>query len=157
MSRLQATVLTCIIACGMVLGLGAIWAFWMLSAEMATEYPEYAFLRWPYLVICWALTLCVELVLVLIWALLRRVRRCMIFDRRATRWVNAIIGAGIAVTVLLVGAMIPDVAVTHGPPSLSIMLIIGIAASIGFTLLMIVMRSLLVHATGLKSELDEVI
>lgn len=157
MSRSHVIILKSLIAFGLLLGAGATWSFWMLSKEMAAEYPEYAFLRWPYLGICWAIVVCLELILVSIWALLRRVERHVIFDRHATRWVTAIIWAGGAVAVLLVSALVPDITITHGPPGLSIMLIIGIAASVGFTLLMIVMRGLLIQAAGLKTELDEVI
>ncbi|MCI1675619.1 MAG: DUF2975 domain-containing protein [Ancrocorticia sp.] len=157
MSRSYVIILKSIIAFGLLLGMGSIWAFWMLSGEMAAEYPEYAFLRWPYLLVCWAIVCCLELILVSIWALLRRVEHHVIFDRHATRWVTALIWAGGAISILLVCAIVPDITITHGPPGLTIMLIIGTAASIGFTLLMIVMRGLLVQATGLKSELDEVI
>lgn len=157
MKAITITILKFLITIAMVVGAGAAAALWPLSEETAQEYPEFAYLQWPYLAICELLLASFFTLLVAIWALLNRVRRNSIFDASAMRWVNLIVGCGVFATVLLVMALIPVAVITHGPPGLSILLITGITAALGFTLLMTVMRQLLRQATGLRTELDEVI
>ena len=81
----------------------------------------------------------------------------VIFDTRALLWVNVIVGAGVGVTVLLLLALVPVIAVTKGPPGLTLLIMVGICVAAGFTLLMVVMRQLLMQATAMRAELSEVI
>lgn len=157
MTRIQTTILKVLLAGAMILGAASVWGMWFFSAELAEEYPEFAFLRWPYLCVWLAFAVCCEAILVSIWALVQKVERSAIFDSHSFVWVNIIVRAAYGLVAVMVAALIPDVAVTHGPPGLSLLLLVGIAASAGFALLMVVMRHLLQQATGLKSELDEVI
>src|SRR6478609_6349911 len=59
-----------------------------------------------YTVIGIASIVCVEVALVAIWMLLSMVRRGAIFSERAFRWVDVIIGAGLAATVLAIAGAV---------------------------------------------------
>jgi drug/metabolite transporter (DMT)-like permease len=157
MTRLQAVLLKLIVAFAALVGVGSVWGMWFFSEELATEYPEFAFLRWPYFVAWVFLVTCCEAILAAIWALVRKVEQSTIFDTGSFRWVNVIVVAAFGILVVMCAALIPDVTITHGPPGFSLLLLIAIVASLGFALLMVVMRRLLYQATGFKAELDEVI
>lgn len=144
-------------ALGMAVAVLFLPILWFVSEDLAATAPEFAGLRWPYLLIGAALVVCVEVVGTALWKLLSRVAAESIFDTEALAWVNAIIGAGCAAVVLFALALTPVAFVTHGPPALSLALILAAAMSAAFTLLMIVMRQLLIQATSFSDEMAEVI
>ena len=99
---------------------------------------------------------CLEVALVALWVLLSMVRRDVIFDERAFRWVDVITVAGLVASVLL-AAFCAHVGELDDAPGL---VLIGLGIGVGgiaFALLMVVMRGLLRNATLLRRELDEVV
>lgn len=130
----------------------------LLSWEAAREVPEVAYLRIPYLIATIAMVGCVQVALVAVWMLLGRVRRRIIFDAGALRWVDTIIGAGVAVSLIALGIFVHLTAfVNAGPPVVVLALSATVTVGLAVTLLVVVMRGLLQQATTLEGELAEVV
>jgi hypothetical protein len=127
------------------------------AAEMAATAPEFAFLRWPLLILAEFMLLVADVVLIALIGLLSLVRRRVIFSRRALWRVNLIIGGIWAEVVCCLGWVWVLVFVTGGPPLLTLMAIVvlvaGPVAAIGVT----AMRGLLTQATAQADELSAVI
>ena len=125
---------------------------------------EVAHLRWPVMVIGFLGVLAVQVALVCIWQLLTMVRRDTVFSTAAFRYVDVIIGAAVAATLL---AMVLSFVLAPGEavaPGIVLLVVIGGMATAGIALLVLVMRVLLAKAmvldstaTTLRAELDEVI
>jgi amino acid transporter len=126
-----------------------------LAGEMSREYPEFAYLAPRLVALALVTILCVQVALVAVWALLDLVRRRAIFDRRAFRWVDVIIGSILVATVLVIA--VTGVVLNTGPPGLVLLLGAAIIGGVGLALLMVVMRGLLASATELETELAEVV
>ncbi|MFS0701540.1 DUF2975 domain-containing protein [Cellulomonas sp. 179-A 4D5 NHS] len=136
----------------------------LLAVDPDGEVGELTHLRWPIVVICFLAVAAVEVALVCIWRLLTMVRRDTVFSPAAFRYVDVVIGAAVAGSVLALAlgtVLAPGEAVAPG-----IVLLIGVGAigGIGIALLVLVMRALLAKAvaldstaTTLRAELDEVI
>lgn len=130
----------------------------VLAAQEAARWPEVAHLAAPYATLVISAIACAEVALVALWMLLSMVSRGAIFTERAFRWVDVIIYAALAATVLTIAAPAHLLgAVGVGGPG--VVLVLGTAAIAGasFVLLMLVMRGLLRTATTLESELAEVV
>ncbi|MFJ6416415.1 DUF2975 domain-containing protein [Paeniglutamicibacter sp. NPDC091659] len=142
----------------LVLLLGQIVVVPSYTLESATAFPEVAFLAGPYTVIAVAGIACVQIGLFATWVLLSMVERNAIFTEHAFRWVNVIIGAAIALTLLTVFAGVHLLAVVRvgGPGVVLAVSAAGIAGA-SIVLLMLVMRGLLRSATTLENELAEVV
>jgi hypothetical protein len=113
-----------------------------------------------YTVVGIALVVCVEVALVAIWLLLSMVSRDAIFSRRAFRWVDVIIGAGLAATALAIAVAVHMYFVIEprlDAPGLIVLAGTGVLGAASFVALMIVMRGLLRSATALQGELAEVV
>lgn len=129
-----------------------------VAAEQATTWPEVDYLRWPYTAAAVAAVACVQVALVAIWALLAKVEHDRVFSDRAFAWVDLIIGAAVAATVLSAGmaAHLLFVEGVGGPG-----VVLGLAGVLvggsTFALLMTVMRGLLRTATNMRGELAEVV
>jgi hypothetical protein len=98
----------------------------------------------------------VQVGLFAVWVLLSMVRRDVIFDQRAFRWVSVVTAAG-PVAALPVAAVCMHFGEVDDAPGL---ILIGGAialAGVAFALLMLVMRGLLRKATTLRDELAEVV
>lgn len=130
----------------------------MLSAELATEYPEVAYLRWPYMVCAILALAAVQVVLGITITLLHKVTTSQIFEGSAIRLVTATIYAGAfftTVSMLVLGhAMFFAPA---GGPGVLLITMLAILGGATFTLLMLVMRSLLAQATTMTTDLAGVI
>lgn len=114
----------------------------------------------PFTVVAIAVALCFQLALVATWVLLGMVRRDAIFTPRAFRWVDVILGAGIAAAVLLLAIAVIVYVYIEPPLDAPGLVVIALGAAVGggaFVLLMVVMRGLLRKATELQSELEEVV
>lgn len=114
----------------------------------------------PYAALVIAMGACVQIALVAVWALLSMVRRDAIFSARAFRWVDLIIGAVLAATLLMLALAVHWYLVVE--PRIDapgILLVMGAAVVAGITvaLLLVVLRGLLRTATALRGELAEVI
>lgn len=113
-----------------------------------------------YAVIGIASVVCVEVALVAIWMLLSMVNRDAIFSDRAFRWVDVIIGAGLAATVLAIAGAAHMYFVVEprlDAPGLIVLAGTAVLGAASFVALMIVMRGLLRSATTLQGELAEVV
>ncbi|NUU19432.1 DUF2975 domain-containing protein [Cellulomonas humilata] len=123
-----------------------------------------AHLRWPVMVVGFLGVLAVQAALVCVWQLLTLVRRDTVFSTAAFRYVDVIIGAAVAATVL---AMILSFVLAPGEavaPGIVLLVVIGGMGTAGIALLVLVLRVLLAKAmvldstaTTLRAELDEVI
>jgi hypothetical protein len=127
----------------------------VIAGQAASRYPGYAHLAATYTVLWISVVACAQVALVCIWMLLGTVRRGVIFSPRAFVWVNGIIGAGVLATALAIGQAVLMFVSNSGP----VWLLLAIVAVVGaaLTLVVVVMRSLLLLATALQIELDEVV
>jgi hypothetical protein len=103
---------------------------------------------------------CVQVAMVAVWMLLAMIERDAIFTLKAFRWIDIVIGASIAATLLAAGVAvhllftdIPEMTV------LGMWLASVAAAGVGacFAMLMVIMRGLLRKATDLEAEMAEVV
>lgn len=125
-------------------------------AYMAQEQPDLAHLRWPFTVIGILGLACVQVVVVCTWRLLTMVKDDRIFTEASLRWVDPILWAAAVAWVLLATVFVLMLPFWDGPgtPALVLgMLTIGAV----FGLLLLVMRSLLLRATSLRTDMDAVI
>jgi Protein of unknown function (DUF2975) len=130
----------------------------VISGSEAALFPEFAYLQVPYSILAILAVACVELALIAVWVLLSMVRREAIFSERAFRWVDVIIGSGIAGTLLTLGVEVQMLGFTHaGGPAAVLALTGGVIGGTATVLLVVVMRGLLRKATALQSELAEVV
>ena len=128
-----------------------------LSGEVARDLPDLAHMRWPILILAILGLACVEVGIVCTLRLLGFTRNDEVFSPRAFRWVDGIIGALIGCSVVCTVTLVYQLIVMVGPPLWVLMLSGGTFAGFGLALLMTVMRTLLVRAATLKSEMDVVI
>lgn len=136
----------------------------LLAVDPDGEVGELTHLRWPIVVICFLAVAAVEVALVCLWRLLTMVRRDTVFSTAAFRYVDVVIGAAVAGSVLALAlgtVLAPGEAVA---PGVVLMIGVGAIGGIGIALLVLVMRALLAKAvaldttaTTLRAELDEVI
>lgn len=136
----------------------------LLAVDLDGLDPDYAYLRTPLVVIAVLGIVTIQVVLVCVWRLLTMVRRGTVFSHAAFRYVDVVIGAIAAASLLTFGlgvTLAPGEAVAPG-----IVLLIGGAAMLiaGIALIVLVLRMLLAQAVALdvqthhlQSELDEVI
>lgn len=73
------------------------------------------------------------------------------------RWVDGIVGAFLAASLVCLATIVYQFFTVNGPPLWILLLLLGVVAGIGMALLMVVMRTLLVQATTLRTEMDAVI
>jgi len=128
-----------------------------LSQVMAQDFPAEAHMRWPILALAILGLGCVQAGIVCTLRLLGFTRRGEVFSPRALRWVDGVIGSFLAASLVCVATIVYQSATVAGPPGWTLLLLLGVVAGIGMALLMGLMRSLLVQATTLRSELDAVI
>ena len=136
----------------------------LLATDLNDLRPSYAYLRTPLLIIVVLGIVTIQVVLVCVWRLVTMVRRGTVFSDAAFRYVNVVIGALAAASLLTfaLGVLLaPGEAVAPG-----IVLLIGGAAVLvaGIALIVLLMRMLLAQAVArdveahhLQAELDEVI
>ncbi|GEK81575.1 DUF2975 domain-containing protein [Agrococcus baldri] len=129
----------------------------LLAAEAVREMPAAEGLRWPGIIGCWAIILCVQVALVCMWRLLSMVARDRIFDVRAFRLVDVMTACAIAAAVLFAVAAVILTGAQALPPVVGLFLIMGFFGAAGIALLLLVMRGLLARATGLEADMAEVV
>lgn len=135
----------------------------LLAIDMEDLSPEYAYLRVPFLVIIVLGIVTVQVSLICVWRLLTMVRRGTVFSHAAFRYVDVVIGA-IAAASLLTFALAVLLAPTDVAPGI-VLLICGAGLLVaGVALIVLVLRMLLAQAVArdaeahhLQTELDEVI
>ena len=136
----------------------------LFAADLNELNPDYAYLRTPLLLIAVLGIVTVQVVMVCVWRLVTMVRRRTVFSDAAFRYVDVVIGAVAAASLLTFGlglTLAPGEAVAPG-----IVLLIGGAGVLvaGVALVVLVLRMLLAQAVArdaeahhLQAELDEVI
>lgn len=127
-----------------------------VAVQTAMQYPEYAYLKVPGIVIAVAFLLCVQLALVCVWRLLSLVRASSIFSRDAFKWVDVILALVIGATLLIFTSFITLTAVGISSPA-NVLCILGVILGSGFALLVVVLRGLLRKASQLEQDLSEVV
>lgn len=128
-----------------------------LSGVMAQDYPAEAHMRWPMLTFAVLGLACVQVVIICTLRLLGFTVRNEVFSPRALRWVDGIVAALLAASLVCLTAFVYHCFAPAGPPLWMMALLAGVFLGVGTALLMRVMRTLLVQATTLRSELDSVI
>lgn len=128
-----------------------------LSGELAREFPEVAHMRWPILALAILGLLAVQVSLICTIRLLGFTRRDAVFTARALPWVDGITGAFLAGGLVCLVTFVYQLTQEMGPPAWLLLLLMGTAAGGGLAMLMRVMRRLLVQASALRSEMDQVI
>lgn len=114
-------------------------------------------MRWPTLFFAIAGLACVQVIIMCTIALLGLTRDDDVFGSRALRWVDGIIAAFLVGGGVCLAAAFHNASTVSGPPAWVLLLYLGAVAGLGMALLMLVMRTLLVQASTLRSELDVVI
>ena len=136
----------------------------LLAADLDGLDPDYAYLRTPLLAFAVLGIVTIQVTLVCVWRLSTMVRRGTVFSHAAFRYVDVVLGAVAAASLLTFGLgvlLAPGDAV---PPGM-VLLIGGAAVLIaGIALIVLVLRMLLAQAVArdaealhLRAELDEVI
>lgn len=121
----------------------------------AERFPEQAHWETPFTVIAIFWILCLQVVLVCTWMLLRLVNSDRIFTRAAIPWVNAIlltiavVWASVGVLGLLLELDQPSILSAYALAGLVVITVVG--------LLIVVLRALLIQATTLRTEMQAVI
>jgi hypothetical protein len=128
------------------------------ASQVATRFPEVAYLVVPYSVAAILFIGCGQVALLVVWRLLSLVDGGVIFTRGAVRWVDVIIACAAVATVLSAGVLVHMLGfVPGGGGPMIYYLAACITAGLAFVLLMVVMRGLLLSAVANRAELDEVI
>lgn len=128
-----------------------------VAEGFAERYPEFAPLKLPAMIITMLLILCVQVNFVFVWQLLSLVRRDAIFSRAAFQWVNGILFALTAATVIVAIALVMLLVAGATTPSISLLLVFGVVVGCGLCLLVLVLRGLLEKALRLEEDLAEVV
>lgn len=128
-----------------------------LSGVMAQDLPGEAYMRWPILALSILGLGCVQTGIFCTLRLLGFTRRGDVFSLHAVRWVDGTIGAFLAASLVCLAAIVYQSYTVSGPPLWILLLLMGVLVGIGMALLMVVMRTLLVQATTLRTELETVI
>ncbi|PPS86837.1 DUF2975 domain-containing protein [Streptomyces sp. MH60] len=165
MHRLIIAVLRAGVAAAILLGLfGQTVVIPTTASDEVDRFPPYEPFAVPYATVAIIGVACVQVVLGAVWMLLGMVERDAVFTRRAFRWVDTVIGATAAATLLALGAAV-HLAVAEIPSPDDGMQALGalgaavacVGVGAAFALLVVVMRGLLAKATALRSELAEVV
>lgn len=128
-----------------------------LSGVMAEDLPGEAHMRWPILALAVMGLGCVQVGIICTLRLLGFTRRGEVFSARALCWVDGIIGAFLAGSLVCLATLAYQSSTVAGPPVWMLLLLVGVLVGIGTALLMVVMRTLLVQASTLRAEMDAVI
>jgi hypothetical protein len=123
------------------------------AQSMAEQYPEFADLAGPLAGLAIAFGFCVEAVLTITALLVESIHRGRIFDRGASRLVDALLVTLLTATAV-VAAVVPLI---PGPPALVFALLGAMLVGIAFFLVVLVLRTLLRQAAFMRLELDEVV
>lgn len=123
---------------------------------MAEESPDLAYLRWPMTAVSVFWVLCVQVVIVATWKLLTLVKDDRIFSAVSLAWVDAIVWAIAAASVMLLGVFL-YVGFRADDPGLPLLLFLMSTGVAVLGLVMVVMRALLRQATTLRTDLEAVI
>ncbi|MFE7484427.1 DUF2975 domain-containing protein [Streptomyces sp. NPDC057552] len=134
------------------------------AADEVDLFPPYEPYALPYVIASILGVACVQVALGATWMLLSMVERNAIFTRSAFRWVDMIIGAAAVATVIALAAAVhltfdtipsPDDGMDAEGALLAALACAAVGAA--FSMLVVIMRTLLGKATEMQTELAEVI
>lgn len=128
-----------------------------LSGEMAQRLPAEAYMRWPILILAIGGLACVQVGVYATYRLLGFTKEGNVFSSHALKWVNTIIGASLTGSLVCVATLVYQAFTVSGPPLWVLLLISLVISGIAIALLLTVMRSLLIQATALRTDLEGVI
>lgn len=128
-----------------------------VAEQTAHLNPEFAFLKFPGILIAVVFLLCVQLALVCVWRLLSLVRASTIFSKDAFKWVDGILFLVVAATVIILGSFIALQAAGVASGPVNVMCTLGAILGTGLALLVVVLRGLLRQASQLEQDLAEVV
>ena len=136
----------------LVLLLGSVFAQVLVpvyASQVATTFPEVAYLVVPYSVAAILFIACGQVALLVVWRLLSLVDGGVIFTRRALRWVDVIIGCAVVATVLSAGVLIHMLGfVPGGGGPMIYYLAACITGGLAIVLALVVMRGVLLSAVA---------
>ncbi len=134
------------------------------AADEVDLFPPYEPYALPHITASLLGVACVQVALGAIWMLLSMVERDAIFTRSAFRWVDTVTGAAVGATVIALVAAVhltfdtvpsPDDGMNAEGGLLAALACVAVGAA--FSMLMVIMRTLLGRAMDMRSELAEVI
>ncbi|MBA2808599.1 DUF2975 domain-containing protein [Streptomyces sp. KM273126] len=135
-----------------------------MAADEVDRFPPYAPFAAPYVTVAIIGVVCIQVALAAVWMLLTMVQRDAIFTTKAFRWVDIIIGASIVATLMAIGAAghlalaeIPSPQDGMDIISALIAAVASVGVGVAFAMLVVVLRSLLLKATELQTEIAEVV
>ncbi|MPY51304.1 DUF2975 domain-containing protein [Streptomyces acidicola] len=135
-----------------------------MAADEVDRFPPYAPFAAPYVTVAIIGVVCIQVALAAVWMLLTMVQRDAIFTTKAFRWVDTIIGASIVATLLATGAAghlaLAEIPSPHDGMDIISALFAAVASvgvGVAFAMLVVVLRSLLLKATELQTEIAEVV
>ncbi len=133
----------------------------LLVIDMRELNPDLAYVRIPFVVITVLGIVSVQVVLVCVWRLVTMVRRDTVFSHAAFRYVDVIIGAVVAASLLVFAFAVLLVSANHAvagdavAPGI-VLLICGVAAGVFcVSLIVLVLRMLLAQAVARDAEAAE--
>jgi hypothetical protein len=125
----------------------------IIGAEsLAVRYPEFAHLRFPFVLAALAVGACVEVAVLLTAVLVGYAEDRRIFEPTALRLVDCLIGT-VAVGTLIVGAVLTAI---PGPPVLALLVLGGAVTGAACALGLSRLRARLRRAAVRRAVLDEV-
>ena len=126
------------------------------ASQVATTFPEVAYLVVPYSVAAILFIACGQVALLVVWRLLSLVDGGVIFTRRAVQWVDVIVACAAVAAVLSVGVLIHVLGfVPGGGGPMIYYLAACVTGGLAFVLAMVVMRGVLLSAVADRTTLDE--
>ncbi len=129
----------------------------IIAADMAERLPPFAYLQWPGVIASALFVLCLQAALACVWRLLTLAREGIIFNPRAFRYVDVILGSIITATIIVLGSLIIISNAQAGSPSITLLGVLGVIVGSILALLVVVLRGLLRKAAELESDLAEVV
>ncbi|WP_411082711.1 DUF2975 domain-containing protein [Streptomyces sp. cmx-18-6] len=165
MHRLLVAILRIGIASAVLFGLfGQILVIPATVANEVDVFPPYEPYALPYAIGGILGVACVQVALGAIWMLLAMVERDALFTPAAFRWVDTVIGASVAATLIVLAAAThltldtvpsPDDGMDVESALFTASACVAVGAA--FAMLMVIMRTLLGKAMDMRTELSEVI
>lgn len=128
-----------------------------IASQMADRIPPLAYLQWPGIIAAAVFVLCLQAALVCVWRLLTLTREGVIFNVRAFRFVDVILGAIVVATVVVLGSLVIITNAGASTPSITLLGVLGVVVGSMLALLVVVLRGLLRKAAQLESDLAEVV
>jgi hypothetical protein len=142
----------------LVLLLGSVFAQVLVpvyASQVATTFPEVAYLVVPYSVAAILFIACGQVALLVVWRLLSLVDGGVILSRRAVRWVDVIVACAAVATVLSAGVLIHMLAFVPGGGGPTIYYLGAcVTGGLAFVLAMVVMRGVLLSAVAGRTTID---